>query len=321
MIKVGINGFGRIGRVTLRAILERYADQVEVVAINASDSMDAAGWWHLFKYDSVYGPFRSALPQIAFSFQRDPSLIPWRDFGAQIILECTGAFRDQGSLAAHFQAGAQKVIVSAPAKGVPTYVLGVNTQGYHGENLISNASCTTNCIAPLVKIVSDAFGVQKAVMSTVHAYTADQELVDGSHQDLRRARAAAVNIVPTSTGAAISVMEVLPNLKGLFDGLALRVPVLCGSLADLAFITTKRTTKQEVNQILTAVTAGPYKNLVEVTREPLVSRDIIGNPVSAIVDLNLTQVIDGDLVKIIAWYDNEYGYACRLIEEAILIAK
>ena len=213
------------------------------------------------------------------------------------------------------------MIVSAPAKGVKTYVLGVNAQDYRGEAIISNASCTTNCIAPITKIMADSLGIQKAMMTTVHAYTADQELVDGSHQDLRRGRAAAANIVPTSTGAALSVTEVLPNLKGLFDGLALRVQTLCGSLADLTFVTTKRTTKDDINQILTRAAADAYKGLVEVTQEPLVSRDILGNPASAIIDLNLTQVIDGDLVKIIAWYDNEYGYSCRLIEEAILAGR
>jgi glyceraldehyde 3-phosphate dehydrogenase len=319
MIKVGINGFGRIGRVALRAILERYADRVEVAAINASDSMELAGWQHLFKYDSVYGQCDQKLT-MPFSFYRQPELIPWQKLKVEVVLECTGAFRDKSSLTAHLRAGAKKVIVSAPAKGVKTYVLGVNDQKYQGEPIISNASCTTNCLAPLIKIMVDSLGLQKALMTTIHAYTADQELVDGSHQDWRRGRAAAMNLVPTSTGAAISVTEVLPDLKGLFDGLAIRIPLLCGSLADLTLATTKRTNKEEVNQILTTAATGPFCGLVQVTQEPLVSRDILGNPASAIVDLNLTQVIEDDLVKIIAWYDNEYGYACRLVEEAIFIS-
>jgi glyceraldehyde 3-phosphate dehydrogenase len=320
MTRIGINGFGRIGRVALRAIFERYADRVQVVAINASDSTDEAGWRHLFKYDSVYGQCLQKLT-MPFSFHRQPKLIPWRELGVEVVLECTGAFRDKESLSAHLTAGAKKVVVSAPAKGVKSYVLGVNDKDYHGSAIISNASCTTNCIAPITKIIHDGLGVQKALMSTVHAYTADQELVDGSHQDLRRGRSAAVNIVPTSTGAAKAVTEVLPQLKGLFDGLALRVPVVCGSLADLTFATTKRSTKEEVNQLLLQASESALRGIIAVTNEALVSRDILGNPASAIVDTSLTQVVDGDLVKIIAWYDNEYGYACRLVEEAIMVGQ
>ncbi|MFH1840634.1 MAG: glyceraldehyde 3-phosphate dehydrogenase NAD-binding domain-containing protein [Candidatus Shapirobacteria bacterium] len=318
MIKIGINGFGRIGRVVLRAILERYSDQIEVVLINASDSMTQAGWLHLLKHDSVYGLFSKGVA-IPFSFQRDPALIPWQDFGVQVVLECTGAFRNKEALEAHLRGNNLKVVVSAPAKGVETYVLGVNDQNYQGAKIISNASCTTNCIAPITKIVWDNLGIQKAIMSTAHAVTADQELVDGSNKDWRRARSALTNVVPTSTGAAIAVTEVLPMLKGLFGGLAYRVPVSCGSLADLTLVTTKRTTSEQINEIFTMAAKNQYKNLVQVTEEQLVSHDIIGNPASAIVDLNLTQVIDGDLVKIVAWYDNEYGYSCRLVEMALMV--
>ena len=234
-------------------------------------------------------------------------------------MESTGVFRDRQSASAHFQGGAKKIIVAAPTKDVDTFVMGVNEKDYQNDLIINNDSCTTNCVAPVTKIIMENFGLQKALMTTVHAYTADQELVDGSHKDLRRARAAAINIVPTSTGAAIATTEVLPNLKGLFDGLSLRVPVVCGSLADFCFITSKRTTVQEVNKAFIKAASEKYKGIVEVSDRPLVSTDIIGNSASAIVDLSLTQVIEGDLVKVVAWYDNEWGYSCRLVEEAIWI--
>lgn len=339
MIKVAINGFGRIGRIALRAILTKYQSEVKVMAINTSGSMTIDGWAHLFEFDSIYGKFNGKITiekskndgeigilivnhqRIPFLAERDSGKIPWKKYGAEIIIEATGVFRDRKSIAAHFQGGAKKIIVAAPAKEVKTFVIGVNQNEYNNELIINNASCTTNCVAPVTKIIIDNFGVQKALMTTVHAYTADQELVDGSHKDLRRARAAAINIVPTSTGAAIATTEVLPSLKGLFDGLALRVPIACGSIADFCFMTTRRTTKEEVNQVLVKAMKGEYKGIIEASNQPLVSTDIIGNSASAIVDLSLTQVIDGDLVKVVAWYDNEWGYSCRLIEQTIWIGK
>jgi len=341
MLKVAINGFGRIGRIALRAILTKYLAEIKPVAINTSGSMDVEGWAHLFEYDSVYGRFRGKLkiqnPKsknekeigvleinnqvIPVLAEREPAKIPWRDYDVDVVVESTGVFRDKKSASAHLEGGAKKVVISAPAKETKTFVIGVNEEDYHGELVINNASCTTNCVAPVTKIMLENFGIQKGLMTTIHAYTADQELVDGSHKDLRRARAAAINIVPTTTGAAIATTEVLPTLKGLFDGLAIRVPVVCGSLADFTFVTTKRTSVEEVNQAIKKAAEGKYKGIVEVSEKPLVSSDIIGNSASAIVDLPLTQVIDGDLVKIVAWYDNEWGYACRLIELVIKIGK
>ncbi len=338
MIKVGINGFGRIGRVTLRAILTKYLDKIKVVAINTSGSIEVQGWAHLFEYDTVYRRFNGKVhvekgrgeeigvlvvnhQRIPLLAQREPGKIPWKKYGAEIVLESTGVFRDRKSASAHFQGGAKKIIVAAPAEGIKTFVLGVNEKDYRGELIIDNASCTTNCVAPVTKIMMENFGLQKALLSTIHAYTADQELVDGSHHDLRRARSAAVNIIPTSTGADETTIEVIPTLKGLFDGLAYRVPVVCGSVTDICFMTSKRTTVEEVNKVFIKAAKEKYKGIVEVSDKPLVSSDIIGNPASAVIDLSLTQVIDGDLVKIVAWYDNEWGYSCRLIEEAIWISQ
>jgi glyceraldehyde 3-phosphate dehydrogenase len=338
MIKIGINGFGRIGRVALRVILAKYLDKVKPVVINTSGSMKIDGWAHLLEYDSVYGRFNGKVlvekgegeeigviivnqQRIPVLAQREPGKIDWKKYQAEVMVESTGVFRDRQSVAAHLEAGAKKVVVSAPAKGIESLVMGVNQDKYRGSLIISNGSCTTNCVAPVTKLMQEKFGLQKAFMTTIHAYTADQELVDGSHRDLRRARAAAVNIIPTSTGAAITTTEVLPSLKGLFDGLALRVPVVCGSLADFTFLTSKRTSIKEVNQAFIEAAQGQYKGILEVSSKPLVSRDILGNSASAIIDLNLTKVIDGDLVKIIAWYDNEWAYCCRLIEEVIWISK
>jgi len=338
MIRTAINGFGRIGRIALRTILTKYQSQVKVVAINTSGSMDIDGWAHLFEFDSVYGKFNGSVKvekgqsgeigalvinhqRIPVLAERDPGKIPWSKYKAEIVIESTGVFRDRKAVAAHFQGGAKKIIVAAPTKEVKTFVIGVNHKDYHGELIVNNASCTTNCVAPVTKVMIANFGVQKALMTTVHAYTADQELVDGSHKDLRRARAAAVNIVPTSTGAAIATTETIPSLKGLFDGLALRVPVICGSIADFCFVTTRRTSIEEVNKALIKASQNDYRGIIEVSDKPLVSSDIIGNTSSAIIDLSLTQVIDGDLVKVVAWYDNEWGYSCRLIEQIIWIAK
>ena len=336
MTKVAVNGFGRIGRIALRAILTKYLSQVKVVAINTSGSMEMAGWAHLFEYDSVYGKFNGKVEmekgeeeeigvlvvnhqRIPFLAQRDPAKIPWKKYGVEVVIESTGVFRDRQSASAHFQGGAKKIVVAAPTEGVDTFIMGVNEKDYRGDLIVDNASCTTNCVAPITKIMMENFGVQKALLSTIHAYTADQELVDGSHKDLRRARSAAVNIIPTSTGADETTIEVIPTLKGLFDGLAYRVPVICGSVVDFCFVTSKRTTVEEVNKAFIKAAKEKYRGIVEVSNQPLVSTDIIGNSASAIVDLSLTQVIDGDLIKVVAWYDNEWGYSCRLVEEAIWI--
>jgi len=336
MTKVAINGFGRIGRIALRAILTKYLSKVKVVAINTSGSMEMAGWAHLFEYDSVYGKFNGKVEmekgegeeigvlvvnhqRIPFLAQRDPTKIPWKKYGVEVVIESTGSFRDRKSASAHFQGGAKKIVVAAPTEGVDTFIIGVNEKDYRGDLIVDNASCTTNCVAPVTKVMMENFGVQKALLSTIHAYTADQELVDGSHKDLRRARSAAVNIIPTSTGADETTIEVIPTLKGLFDGLAYRVPVICGSVVDFCFVTSKRTTVQEVNKAFIKAAKEKYRGILEVSNQPLVSTDIIGNSASAIVDLSLTQVVDGDLVKVVAWYDNEWGYSCRLVEEVIWI--
>jgi len=338
MIKIGINGFGRIGRVALRAILSKYLSKVQVVAINTSGSMDVQGWAHLFEYDSVYGRFNGKVQVekgrgeeigvlvvnhqwIPLLAQREPAKIPWKKYGAEIIMEATGVFRDRKSVSAHFQGGAKKIVVAAPTEGVDTFIIGVNEKDYRGDLVVDNASCTTNCVAPVTKVMMENFGVQKALLSTIHAYTADQELVDGSHKDLRRARSAAVNIIPTSTGADETTIEVIPALKGLFDGLAYRVPVICGSVVDFCFVTTHRTSVEEVNKVFKKAANLKYRGIIEVSDKPLVSTDIISNSSSAIVDLSLTQVIDGDLVKVVAWYDNEWGYSCRLVEQIIWIAQ
>ena len=347
MIKVAINGYGRIGRIAHRVILERFYNNVEVVAINAGSSTDIKGWMYLLKYDSVYGPILSleigyeevspeALAKgqignlvvegkkIPVFCQKDPSLLPWRDLGVDVVIESTGHFKTEEKLKLHLAAGAKSVILSAPAKegGIPTYVLGVNAIDYKGEPLINNASCTTNCVAPVAKIMVDSFGVEKAMMTTIHGYTSDQKLEDGGHKDYRRARAAALNIIPTSTGATIAASQVIPELAGIFTGLSIRVPVPVGSLCDFTFLLKRETTKEEVNNALKrAAQSTAFAGILEVTEDPIVSSDIIGSAASSIVDLSLTQVVGGNLVKIIAWYDNEYGYANRLVEEVLMVGK
>ncbi len=338
MINLAINGFGRIGRVALRVALTKYLDKVKIVAINTSGSMDIKGWAHLFGYDSVYRKFKGKVEiersqneeigvlivnhqKIPVLAEKEPRKIPWKKYQVDVVIESTGVFRDRKSVSAHLEAGAGKVIVSAPSKEVETLVIGVNEDSYKGGLVVDNASCTTNCVAPVIKVMMENFGVQKASLSTIHAYTSDQRLVDGSHQDLRRARAAAVNIVLTSTGADEATIEVMPALKGLFNGLAYRVPVVCGSVVDLAFVTTKRTTIEEVNKVFKKAAQGKYRGIIEASDKALVSSDVIGNSASAVVDLGLTQVIDGDLVRIVAWYDNEWAYCCRLMELAEHISK
>ena len=344
MIKAAINGYGRIGRVAHRVILEKYQDQIDIVAINAGSSTDIKGWMYLLKYDTSYGPIYSLdvtyqekeegskyqdligyilidNKKIPVFSQKDPALLPWRDLDVNVVIESTGHFTDEEGLKKHLTAGAKNVILSAPAKGgnVPTIVLSVNQDKYTGQNLINNASCTTNCITPVAKVMTETFGVEKAMMTTIHGYTSDQELQDGGHKDYRRARAAAQNIVPTSTGATIAATEAIPELKGLFAGLSIRVPVSVGSLSDFTFLLKRETTKEEVNDAITKASKLPaFSGILAITNDPLVSSDIIGSSYSSIVDLSLTQVI-GNMAKVIAWYDNEYGYANRLVEEVLMV--
>ncbi|PWN05684.1 type I glyceraldehyde-3-phosphate dehydrogenase [Rhodohalobacter mucosus] len=323
-IKVGINGFGRIGRLVMRSILKDQSDHIEVVGIN--DLTDAKTLAHLFKYDSVQGKFDGEVyadgsnlvingTKIGVSAERDPSDLKWGERGAEVIVEATGIFRDDKSCQKHIDAGAKKVIISAPGKGnVQTIVLGVNDEEIDkSKSIYSNASCTTNCLAPMVKVIDEAFGVEKGFMTTIHAYTGDQALVDGPHKDLRRARAAAVNIVPTTTGAAAAVGLVLPHLDGKLDGGAVRVPVATGSLTDFTVQVEKETTADEVLSKFKEAANGPLKGILEYSEEELVSTDIIGNPHSCIFDSGTVKV-DGNLVKVIGWYDNEAGYSARTAE-------
>lgn len=324
--RIAINGFGRIGRSAFKIALERKG--VEVVAIN--DLTDAVTLAHLLRYDTAYGKYRREVSSEEGAIMVDgkrypvlsepvPERLPWKDYTVDTVLECTGRFVKGDDASKHLAAGAKKVVLSAPAKGgdVPTFLIGVNDRSYAGEPVVSNASCTTNCIAPIAKIIAEKFGVEKAMMTTIHSYTADQRIQDGPHRDFRRARAAAENIVPTTTGAAIAVTKIMPEIEGRFDGLAIRVPTLVGSLTDFTFLVGKRTTAEEVNEVLEEASRDPeYSRALAVTREPLVSSDFVGNPYSSIADLSLTKVVDGDLVKVMAWYDNEWGYSNRLVEMA-----
>ena len=326
--RVGINGFGRIGRAFTRLALDR-AD-LEVVAVN--DITDARTLAHLLEYDSTYGRLGRPVSYgdgsllagdtpIAVLSQRDPARIDWAALGADIVIESTGKFRTREAAAAHLKGGARKVLISAPGKDVDlTVVLGVNTGDYDPQrhDVISNASCTTNCVAPMVKVLHDAFGVERGFMTTVHAYTGDQMLLDGPHKDLRRARSAAVNIVPTTTGAARATGEVIPALAGKLDGVALRVPVEDGSLTDLAVVLRREVTAETVNEAFGEAARGPLAGIVRYSTDPIVSRDIIGDPASCVFDAPLTQAA-GTLVKVFGWYDNEWGYTSRLADLAILI--
>ena len=319
MTKVAINGFGRIGRLTFKDLLKK--DSIDVVAIN--DLTDPATLAHLLKYDSVHGRFDGTIEvsgntfivngkEIRILAERDPASLPWREMGVDIVLESTGLFRDQAGAGKHIEAGAKKVIISAPAKGnIPTVVLGVNDDILTGEEtIISNASCTTNCLAPMAKVLDDNFGIEKGYITTIHAYTADQRLQDSPHSDLRRGRAAACSIVPTSTGAAKAVGLVLPHLAGKLDGLAMRVPIPDGSLTDLVCILKTEATAEEINSAMKDASEGPMKGILEYTEDPIVSIDIVGNPHSNIFDSALTSA-NGNLVKVIGWYDNEAGYSAR----------
>ena len=318
-MNVAINGFGRIGRLTFKALLQK--DNIDVVAIN--DLTDTATLAHLLKYDSVHGIFPGTVEHDAENIivdgkkirvyaEREPKNLPWGKINVDIVLESTGRFVDEAGAGGHLEAGAKKVVISAPAKGnIPTVVLGVNDHELTGdEKIVSNASCTTNCLAPMAKVLDEAVGIEKGYISTVHAYTSDQRIQDAPHSDLRRARAAAVNIVPTSTGAAKAVGLVLPHLKGKLDGIALRVPVPDGSLTDLTFIAKRETSVEEINNAIKAAAQGPLKGIIEYVEAPLVSTDIVGNPHSNIFDADLTAV-SGTLVKVVGWYDNEAGYSNR----------
>lgn len=327
-IKVGINGFGRIGRLVFRALIDNPA--VEIVKIN--DLTDNATLAHLLKYDTAHGKFKGTISadeesitvngkRIVASSEKDPSLLAWGDLGVSVVIESTGIFVSQEKASLHLKAGAKKVIISAPAKGEvdATIVLGVNDDTLKPEHkIISNASCTTNCLAPMAKVLHEHFGIEGGFMTTVHAYTADQNLQDAPHRDLRRARAAAENIVPTTTGAAKAVGLVLPALKGKLDGFAARVPVPDGSLTDLTVILTKPATKEEINAAMKAAAEGPLKGILEYSEEPLVSTDIVGNPSSCIFDSDLTSV-NGKLAKVVGWYDNEWGYSSRVAELVLKI--
>ncbi|GHO93428.1 glyceraldehyde-3-phosphate dehydrogenase [Reticulibacter mediterranei] len=332
-IRVGINGFGRIGRQSMKAILERHAQDVEVVAVN--DLTDTQTNAHLLRYDSTYGRFPGEVEATADSLivnghkikviaQRDPAQIPWGDLGVQVVIESTGLFTDADKAAAHLKGGAKKVIISAPAKGEDiTLVLGVNENAYDPakHNIISNASCTTNCLAPAAKVLNDAFGIERGLMNTIHSYTNDQRILDQVHKDLRRARAAAANIIPTTTGAARALSLVIPELKGRFDGMSLRVPTVTVSVVDFVANVRKEVTKDEVNQAFKDAAAGPLKGILGYTDEPLVSSDFRGDPRSSIIDGLTTMVLGGTMVKVVAWYDNEWGYSNRVADLARFVGQ
>ena len=329
---IGINGFGRIGRLTLRTINQYHGGELEVVAIN--DLTDAKTNAHLLKWDSTYGSYSGIIntaddaiivdgKEIKVFSERDPASIPWRDYGADIVLESTGRFNDATKAAAHRRGGAKKVIISAPSKNEDiTIVLGVNEDWYQPDkhHTISNASCTTNNIAPLAKVLHQNFGLRKGLMTTIHAYTNDQRLQDMFHHDLRRARAAAMNMLPTTTGAAYAVSLVLPELKGKLHGLAFRVPLATVSVVDLVCELDREVTTEEVNQALKIAAEGPLAGILEYSQEPLVSSDFKGNPASSIVDAPSTIVIGGNMAKVLSWYDNEWGYCCRLADLAAYVA-
>ena len=327
--RVGINGFGRIGRNFFRAALEQGAD-IEIVAVN--DLTDTKTLAHLFKYDSILGRFGGEVSYDESSIvvngkavkvlaQRNPADLPWGELGVDVVVESTGFFTDGEKAKAHLEAGAKKVVISAPAKNVDgTFVMGVNEGDYDGEtmNIVSNASCTTNCLAPLAKVLHANFGIVRGIMTTIHSYTGDQRVLDAPHSDLRRARAAALNMIPTKTGAAQAVALVLPELKGKFDGLAVRVPTPTGSLTDLTFQAEKEVSVEAVNAAVKAAAEGELKGILEYTEDPIVSTDIVGDPHSSIFDAGETKVI-GDLVKVLSWYDNEWGYSNRLGPPAVLV--
>ena len=330
MTKIAINGFGRIGRAAAKIILN--SPDLELVAVN--DLTDSKTLLFLLTHDTVYRSFEKEITfsdkeitigkkKVHFFSEKDPEKLPWEALGIDVVIESTGVFLTTELSKAHIRAGARKVVISAPAKDeqTPIYLLGVNEKEYQGEEIISNASCTTNCIALVIKVLNDNFGVKQSLMTTVHSYTADQNLVDGPHKDLRRARAAASNIVPTTTGAAKAVTKVIIELDKKFDGLAIRVPTPVVSLSDIVAVLERSVTISDINAVFENAAETDMKNILATTSDPLVSSDLIGNPFSSIVDLSLTNVVGGNLVKVIAWYDNEWGYSNRLVEIAKLISR
>jgi glyceraldehyde 3-phosphate dehydrogenase len=332
MVRMGINGFGRIGRQVLKAVLERHSDRLQVVAVN--DLFDVATNAHLFKHDSSYGRFpgevRSDGQQLVVNGQRiqnfslrDPAAIPWSDAGVDLVVESTGLFRTGPKAAAHLEAGAKKVIISAPAKEEDvTIVMGVNHDSYDPKthHIVSNASCTTNCLAPPALVIHRAFGIEKGLMTTVHSYTADQRILDLAHKDLRRARTAGMNIIPTSTGAARAVALVIPELAGRFDGYSLRVPTPTVSVVDFVAQLNRTASTEELRAELTRAAGNELKTIMACESEPLVSVDFKGNPHSSIVDLEFSSVLQGNMAKVVAWYDNEWGYSCRVADLAAFMA-
>ncbi|NEO69881.1 type I glyceraldehyde-3-phosphate dehydrogenase [Moorena sp. SIO3H5] len=333
MIRVAINGFGRIGRNFMRCWLTRENSQLDIVGIN--DTSDPKTNAHLLKYDSMLGKLDADISPDDNSIivngktvkcvsDRNPLNLPWDSWGVDLVIEATGVFRDKDGAGKHIAAGAKKVLITAPGKGdVPTYVMGVNHEDYidEGNDVISNASCTTNCLAPFAKVLHQKFGIIKGTMTTTHSYTGDQRLLDASHRDVRRARAAALNIVPTSTGAAIAVALVIPELKGKLNGIALRVPTPNVSIVDLVVQVEKSTIAEQVNQVFKEAAEGPLKGILAYGDEPLVSSDYRGHDCSSIVDSSLTMVMGGDMVKVVAWYDNEWGYSQRVVDLAELVAQ
>ncbi|MED5304862.1 MAG: type I glyceraldehyde-3-phosphate dehydrogenase [Pseudomonadota bacterium] len=331
-VRLAISGFGRIGRMVLRALVESGRDDVEIVLINTPGPVEISA--HLYEFDSVHGRAKGSVShgegwmdvgrgRIAMTHERDPAMIPHADHGVDIVLECSGRFNDRDSSAAHLTAGAKRVLVSAPCKNADaTIVYGVNHDGIAADQLvISNASCTTNCLAPVAKVMSDAVGIEAGYMTTIHAYTGDQPTLDTSHKDLRRARAAAMSMIPTSTGAARSVGEVLPHLRGKMNGSAIRVPTANVSVVDFGFTSNRDTSTQEVNALLKTAAEGPMKGILGINERPLVSIDFNHDPHSSIADLTQTHVMNGRLVRVLAWYDNEWGFSCRMLDNAAEIGK
>jgi len=337
MARVAINGFGRIGRQVFKALMELYPDEIEVVAIN--DLTDNETLAHLLRYDSTYGTFDAEVEasenaitiiqddrriEIRALAEKDPNALPWRDLDIDIVIESTGRFTDAEKARAHINAGCKKVIITAPAKGEDiTICLGVNEESYNPEthNIISNASCTTNCLAPVAKVLNDTFGIRRGLMTTIHSYTMDQNLQDNVHKDLRRARAAAINIVPTTTGAAKAVALVIPELKGKFDGFALRVPTPTVSIVDFVAELERPASVEEINAAFQQAADGDMEGILGVSDEPLVSSDYIGTEYSTVVDLPLTMQMGDNLVKVVAWYDNEWGYSCRVADLTALVGE
>ena len=332
-IRVAINGFGRIGRLCLRSMLERHKDQLSVVALNDMADLETSA--HLFQYDSTYGRFPGSLKvgegvlqlngwNIAVLNERDPARLPWKRLGVDLVIESTGVFADGLKARSHLDAGAKKIIVTAPAKNVDVMVvLGVNDSEYDSKKhrIVSNASCTTNCLAPVVKTLHDAFGIEAGLMTTTHSYTNDQRILDLMHKDLRRARAAGMNIVPTTTGAAQAIGLVIPELRGKLDGISLRVPTSSVSVVDIVVNLKRSTSTEEINATLKKAASSNLKGIMDYTDKPLVSSDFRGHPASAIIDGLSTMVLKGKMAKVLAWYDNEWGYSCRVADLAVLMSK